>query len=226
LHVDLELPEQCRNAVLFGPSGSGKTLTLRALAGLLKPDEGFIRLGTKTLFDAFAGINVPARRRKLGFMFQDYALFPHLSLEDNVAFGLTGLSGRQSAETLQQVRQWLEFFDLSPQARLKPADLSGGQKQRAALARVMAVRPRLLLLDEPFSSLDPLLRGRLRQEFRELLARLDVPALFITHDPADVEMFADQLALYENGRIKAVLPFRERYAGEDAASALEKLLGG
>lgn len=199
LAVELHLPEDSRCAVLFGPSGSGKTLTLRVLAGLLRPDAGFIRLAGETLFDAVAGVDVPVRERRIGYMFQDYALFPHLSVADNVAFGLAGRFGRRSPQVREQVARWLEFFGIGELAERHPSALSGGQRQRVALARAMAIRPRLLLLDEPFSALDPLLRGRLRQELRDMLGQVGLPALLITHDPADVEVFGDQLALYDGG---------------------------
>lgn len=226
LAVELRLPESSRCAVLFGPSGSGKTLTLRALAGLLRPDSGFIRLNGETLFDARAGVNIPVRQRRIGYVFQDYALFPHLSVADNVAFGLTGCFGRHAGRVREQVAGWLEFFGIGELAERRPASLSCGQRQRVALARAMTVRPRLLLLDEPFSALDPLLRRRLRQELRDVLDRVELPALFITHDPADVELFGDHVALYSGGRVRAVLPFRRQFAGRAAAPVLEDLLSG
>ena len=226
LAVELHLPEDSRCAVLFGPSGSGKTLTLRVLVGLLRPDAGFIRLAVETLFDAVAGVDVPVRERRIGYMFQDYALFPHLSVADNVAFGLAGRFGRRSPQAREQVARWLEFFGIGELAERRPSALSGGQRQRVALARAMAIRPRLLLLDEPFSALDPLLRGRLRQELRDMLGQVGLPALLITHDPADVEVFGDQLALYDGGSIRAVLPFRREFGGRAAAPVLEQLLAG
>lgn len=226
LAVELRLPENSRCAVLFGPSGSGKTLTLRALAGLLRPDSGFIRLNGETLFDARAGVNIPVRQRRIGYVFQDYALFPHLSVAENVAFGLAGCFGRRTARVREQAAAWLEFFGIGELAERHPASLSCGQRQRVALARAMTVRPRLLLLDEPFSALDTLLRKRLRQELRDMLDRVELPALFITHDPADVEVFGDHVALYSEGRVRAVLPFRRQCAGRPAAPVLEDLLSG
>lgn len=233
LSVELHLPDDSRCAVLFGPSGSGKTLTLRVLAGLLRPDAGRIRLVGETLFDSEADVDMPVRERRIGYMFQDYALFPHLSVAENVAFGLEGcgrfrLGGfsRWSSAVREQVKGWLDFFGISDLAGRKPAALSGGQRQRVALARAMAIKPRLLLLDEPFSALDPLLRGRLRQELRELLGKVELPALIITHDPADVEVFGDQLALYDGGTIRDVLPFRQKFSGQAAAPVLEQLLSG
>lgn len=225
LGVELRLPEDCRCAVIFGPSGSGKTLTLRSLAGLLHPDSGRIAIGGEKVFDSSSGLNIPANRRQIGYMFQDYALFPHLSVAENVAFGLGGLGlGRRRAEAKQKVAHWLDFLDIGELTRRKPAALSGGQKQRVALARALAANPRLLLLDEPFSALDPSLRGRLRREFTEMLRKIGLPALLITHDPADVEAFAEQLILFDRGRIRDVVPYRSLYAGKNSGEELERVL--
>lgn len=199
LELCLRLPDDCRCAVLFGPSGSGKTLTLRALAGLLTPDEGHISLMDCTLFDSSRGLNLPARERRIGYMFQDFALFPHLDVASNVAFGLEKTGVFRTSQVRRKVMEHLDFLGIADLAARMPATLSGGQKQRVALARALAASPRLLLLDEPFSALDPLLRGRVRQELRGILETSGLPALVITHDPADVEVFADQLAVYEKG---------------------------
>ena len=225
LELCLRLPDDCRCAVLFGPSGSGKTLTLRALAGLLTPDEGHISLMDCTLFDSSRGLNLPARERRIGYMFQDFALFPHLDVASNVAFGLEKTGVFRTSQVRRKVMEHLDFLGIADLAARMPATLSGGQKQRVALARALAASPRLLLLDEPFSALDPLLRGRVRQELRGILETSGLPALVITHDPADVEVFADQLAVYEKGGVAKILPFREEYGGRPAASVLDFLLG-
>ncbi len=149
--------------VLFGPSGSGKSLTLRAVAGLLRPDAGRIAVDGKVLFDSRKGVNIPVRRRRVGFVFQDYALFPHLTVRQNTAFGLGGMWGRLTREMRQRVDAMLDLFGLTRMADSLPRELSGGQRQRVALARAVAPGPAVLLLDEPFSALDLPLRSRLRR---------------------------------------------------------------
>lgn len=191
--------------VLFGASGSGKSLTMRAIAGLERPDAGRIVAGGRLLFDAAAGINVPARERKIGFMFQDYALFPHLSVEKNLAFGLSGILARIDAPERKLIEEFLEIFQLTGLRQARPGDLSGGQRQRVALARALITRPKLLLLDEPFSALDPLLRLKLRQGLKEIQAHFDIPVVLISHDPEDIDMFAETLICYEAGQTRTVL---------------------
>lgn len=201
LDVDYAFKATHKSAVLFGSSGSGKTLTLQCIAGLVRPDAGHIRVCGCTLFDSEARLAVPVQQRRIGYMFQEYALFPHLTLLQNVAYPRTGclarLIHRQERERAQTM---LERFGIGHLARHFPAQISGGQRQRAALARACNADPQLLLLDEPFSALDPLLRERLRQELRALLLQLAVPVVVITHDPEDVDVFAGGLALYNDGR--------------------------
>lgn len=186
--------------VLFGPSGSGKTLTLQAMAGLMRPSGGRIELDGRALFDHAAGIDLPPKDRGLGYLFQDYALFPHLSVTGNVGFGLNpGWPGKLSREQNERVRAMLEAFGLGQLAAERPARLSGGQRQRVALARAMMASPAALLLDEPFSALDPLLRVRMRRELAATLEKFGIPAVLITHDPDDVAAFAKTLVVYRNG---------------------------
>ena len=225
LNVQMSLPENIRRVVLFGPSGSGKTLTLRAIAGLLKPDFGCISIGNKVLFDTKKRINVQVKDRHIGYMFQDYALFPHLTVRENIAFGIRrSIISQKDAAT--KVANWLEFFSLESVAYSKPMAISGGQRQRVALARALAVEPRLLLLDEPFSALDPLLRSKLRQELKIFLDQLGIPVLLITHDPADVEAFAEQLILFENGSITKIIPFAKNIEQQPAIQILEEIIDG
>ena len=181
--------------VVFGHSGSGKSATMQAIAGLLRPDAGTIRLGDRELFDSASGTNVPARDRRIGYVFQDYALFPHLDVAGNVGFGL-----RRGDSRLGEL---LRSFDLLELAGSYPAQLSGGQRQRVALARALAPRPELLLLDEPFAALDPLLRDRMRAELLRRLSEANIPAVLITHDPADADFFPGQLLMFGDGRVIA-----------------------
>jgi molybdate transport system ATP-binding protein len=191
-----------RRTVIFGPSGAGKSLTLQAIAGLLKPDAGHIAFGDDVLFDGDAAINVPARRRDFGYLFQDYALFPRLNVRQNIAFGLsTGLRNPSAHVGGEAVERWLQAFELVDVAAQRPSELSGGQRQRTALARALVHSPRALLLDEPFSALDPDLRERMRTELDELLRRIDVPVLMITHDPEDLQWFGDDALYLRDGAI-------------------------
>ena len=191
-------------AVFFGSSGSGKTLTLQCIAGLTTPDSGSIALREgRVLFDSQRGINLPARQRRIGYMVQEYALFPHLTVEQNVAYGMSGLlPWRLSAAAKAKAQELLERLGIAHLRAQLPTRISGGQRQRVALARALCIEPDLLLLDEPFSALDPLLRRRLRLELREQLERLNLPAIIISHDPDDVAVFADTLVLYRHGKAR------------------------
>jgi molybdate transport system ATP-binding protein len=189
-------------AVLYGESGSGKSVTLQAIAGLLHPDAGSVRFGDTTLFDSAAGIDIPARQRGIGYVFQDYALFPHRTVYQNVSAALAPLLGhRLRAEQRARVDTLLAAFELTPIARSYPSQISGGQRQRTALARALAAGPQLLLLDEPFNSLDTGLRARTRREVLQVWERFRVPILLITHDAADVAAFGRQVIHIEEGRI-------------------------
>ena len=191
-----------RRTVIFGPSGAGKSLTLQALAGLLKPDSGRIAFGGEVLFDGASGVDVPARQRGFGYLFQDYALFPKLNVRQNIAFGLShGLRNPSAKVDGTAVDRWLRAFELVDVAGQRPTDLSGGQRQRTALARALVHSPRALLLDEPFSALDPELRERMRSELDELLQRIDIPVLMITHDPEDLDWFGEEALYLRDGMI-------------------------
>lgn len=188
--------------VIYGPSGAGKSLTLQAIAGLLTPDSGRIAFAGEALYDGSAGIDVPARRRGFGYLFQDYALFPRLSVRQNIAFALSeGLRNPSDRSGSDVVDRWLRAFELVEVARLRPAELSGGQRQRVALARALVNTPRALLLDEPFSALDPELRQRMRAELDELLRTVDIPVVMITHDPDDIEWFGGETLYMREGAI-------------------------
>jgi molybdate transport system ATP-binding protein len=204
--------------VLFGASGVGKSLTLQAIAGLQRPDSGIIRCGDRTLFDAERGIDLPIQERRIGYLFQDYALFPHLTVAQNVGFGLRRLwQLRPAPQKQRRVDEMLDVFELRDLATAYPRDLSGGQRQRAALARALIKQPDLLLLDEPFAALNPILRAKMRVELTRIRDHFQVPVILITHDQEDVEAFGETLVLYEDGKVQGVWPFKHS-RNQDAAS--------
>ncbi|MFE8647060.1 ABC transporter ATP-binding protein [Sphingomonas sp. NCPPB 2930] len=230
-------------AALYGPSGAGKSLTLQAIAGLLKPDAGHVRIDGRTLFDAAARIDLPAPAREVGFLFQNYALFPHLSVRDNVAFGLRSWRKRRlSPDEAARVQALLDSFGLTALADSRPRSLSGGQQQRVALARALACGPRVLLLDEPFAALHPALRAELRQELKQVQARCGIPVLMITHDVEDALALADVAFVFDQGQVVREIDLRTaearslarpRITGEAEApaesplrQAVRRLLGG
>jgi molybdate transport system ATP-binding protein len=189
--LELALDVGAETVALAGPSGAGKTTVLRAIAGLARPDRGTVRCAGETWFDAAAGIDRPTERRSVGFVFQDYALFPHLSVEGNVRFA--GGDG-----------DLLDRLGIRHLAKAKPHELSGGERQRVALARALARRPKVLLLDEPLAALDVHTRASVRGELRELLRELGLPALLVTHDYADAAALAQRIGILVNGRIVQV----------------------
>ncbi len=181
---------------LVGPNGAGKTTTLRALAGLLRPGAGTVRLGDRILDGP--DVHVPVERRPVAVVFQDYLLFPHLTVLDNVAFGLR-TAGRARSAARQQAADWLQRFGIADLAASRPGALSGGQAQRVALARALATGPDLLLLDEPMAALDARSRLTVRGELRRHLAGFTGAAVVITHDPTDAVVLADRLVVVEDG---------------------------
>ena len=200
LHVSCH--SDAHRLVLFGPSGAGKTLTLKMIAGLLKPDRGHARIAGETLFDSAAGADLSPQARRLAYVFQDYALFPHLTVRQNVAFALrTGWRNPSRKATCDAVDRWLQAFSLHAVEQQYPHQLSGGQKQRTALARALVAQPRALLLDEPFAALDKSLRNRLREELVALQAELKIPLLLITHDEDDMASLAEEVVYLEAGQV-------------------------
>jgi molybdate transport system ATP-binding protein len=197
LHVELVALEE-RIIVLFGPSGAGKSLTLAAIAGLIPPDAGRIAVGSRVLFDAARGINLPPQQRHIGLVKQDLALFPHLTVAQNIAYGLFKQS---RADAQERVQEFLRLTHLDGLSGRNPGELSGGQQQRVALARALANQPSLLLLDEPFSALDHSIRLELREELKTLQRRLGTTVLFITHDVGEAYALADYLAVIDRGRV-------------------------
>lgn len=184
--------------VVFGPSGSGKTATLRSIAGTVAPDEGRIALDGRVYFDSASRLNLPIQRRRVGFVFQDYLLFPHLSALENVLYGL-----RAEDEKSRRPRalELLRLLGVDHAARRRPQALSGGEQQRVALARAVASQPAILLLDEPLSAVDVATRSRLLDEIVQLQRRTRIPFLYVTHSPADAVRVGDSLLVLNQGRI-------------------------
>lgn len=195
--------------VLFGPSGCGKTTLLRCLAGLERPDHGSIRCGAETWFDAEQAVMRPPQERGIGYLFQDYALFPHLTVEDNIGYGLYEWP---RAERRERVQALLERLQLSGLGERYPHQLSGGQQQRVALARALARRPRLLLLDEPLTALDAPTRHTLRRELRDMLVDFGIPTVIVTHDWLEASALGDQVLVLEEGRIRQRGPVHEVFS--------------
>ena len=190
---------------LLGPSGSGKTTLLRLLAGFETPDAGRIAVAGEDV------TTVPPARRRCGMVFQHYALFPHLDVGENVAFGLSGERSREAGAVHAKVAEVLALVDLAGFERRKVQELSGGQQQRVALARALAPEPRLLLLDEPLSNLDPALRERTRRELRALIKRVDITTLFVTHEQEEAFDLGDRIAVLRRGLVEQVGTADELY---------------
>lgn len=184
--------------VLFGPSGAGKTTVLRCIAGLEPLDEGRILFSDHVWTDVSKGVALPPQRRPVGYLFQDYALFPHLSVRENLAYGLHASSDHEREQCVRSIAGSLQVEELLDR---RPASLSGGQQQRVALARALARSPELLLLDEPLSALDGPTHERLREELARLLKTLKIPAILVTHDWVDALRLGDRLVVMSGGSV-------------------------
>jgi molybdate transport system ATP-binding protein len=189
--LELALEVGSETLAIAGPSGSGKTSLLRAVAGLARPVKGLVRCGGETWFDSEQGVDRRPEERSVGYVFQDYALFPHMTVEQNVRFAgrVDGLLERLGVDHLRDA---------------KPAELSGGERQRVAIARALTRQPKVLLLDEPLSALDTQTRGRVRNELHELLRRIGLPTIFVTHDYADASVLATRVGVLVDGRLAQV----------------------
>jgi molybdenum ABC transporter ATP-binding protein len=191
--LELALSVGRETFALVGPSGAGKTSVLRMVAGLARPDSGRIALDGRVLFDSEGKVDRPPEERRVGFVFQEYALFPHMTVEQNVAYG----GGRDGAEVLDRLR-------IAPLAKAYPGELSGGERQRVGLARALARNPDVLLLDEPMSALDTHTRAGVRAELRRTLDHLDLPVLLVTHDFQDAAVLADRVGVLVEGKLLQV----------------------
>jgi molybdate transport system ATP-binding protein len=219
--LDVEWSAGDEVAVLFGPSGAGKTLTLQCLAGLVRPDAGRIVADGRVFYDGAAGRDLPPQRRRIGYVFQGYALFPHLTVAANVAFGLRD---RPRAERAERTRLVLERLGLGGFERRYPRELSGGQQQRVALGRALAIDPALLLLDEPLSALDQPLRRALRDELREILRDWGTAAVVVTHDFTEAYRLGDRIVVYEAGQVIQSAA-RSELLWQPASEAVARIIG-
>jgi len=200
--LDVSFQSNASRLVLYGPSGAGKTQVLKMLSGLTTPDKGHIRFNHIDMFDPMKGICTIPQERALAYVFQEYALFPHLTVMQNIAFSLR----KSWFNPAQQFRHpdidnWLDKFELRALAHQYPHQLSGGQSQRVALARALVMRPKAILLDEPFSALDENLRQSLRQELRDVQELMSIPMILISHNPDDVASFGDEIIEIARGQV-------------------------
>ncbi len=196
LDVEWEIGNEL--AILFGYSGSGKSMTLQCIAGLMKPDEGWIRANGDLFFDHALKVNVPPEKRSFGYVFQDRVLFPHMTVRGNITYGCKGLP---KSEMRRKVDEMIGLFHLQGMEDRFPAEISGGQKQRVALARALIGRPEALLLDEPFSALDHPIRLERIRLLKEVRHEFNLPVVLVTHDVLEAHTIADRIIVYSGGRI-------------------------
>lgn len=196
--LDVAWTVQEEMAVLFGYSGAGKSLTLQMIAGLLRPDRGTIRLDKQLLFDSRTGIDIRPQDRSIGYVFQDLALFPHMTVQENIMYGANGLGKGESRERTGEL---IDLFHLDGLPQKRPAEISGGQAQRVALARALIRRPKLLLLDEPFSALDNPLRLELHRYLTGAARQYRIPVILVTHDLNEALKLGDRIIVYSQGRV-------------------------
>lgn len=184
--------------VLFGPSGSGKTTILRCIAGLTRPDKGYIQLERKVLYDSERKIFLPPRNRGIGYVFQEYVLFPHLTVQRNISYGVKN-TNEKTPDTLNKLLNLLKIHNLTQRY---PSELSGGEKQRVALARALMAEPKILLLDEPLAALDNEIRGEIQEELLKLKKYLQIPIILVTHDMEEARKLGDQIMFINQGHLK------------------------
>ncbi len=196
--LDIEWEIGNELAVIFGPSGSGKSMTLQLIAGLMQPDAGRISAGETVFFDAERGIALPPQLRRIGYVFQDLALFPHMTIRENILYGAKGIEKSVRERRLYDI---VSIFRLDGLEDKRPGEASGGQKQRVALARALIRKPDLLLLDEPFSSLDTSLRADMRNFLKDIRKEFTIPVILVTHDIFEAVTLADRVIVYDEGRV-------------------------
>ena len=215
--LDTDLTAENGVTCLLGASGCGKSMTLKCIAGIEKPDEGHIELDGVVLFDSERHINLSPQRRRVGYLFQNYALFPNMTVRQNLLCGLSRERDRAAKE--RRLAEMLRLLQLEGLEGHRPSQLSGGQQQRAALGRILLNEPRLLLLDEPFSALDGNLRDSLKIELRDLLARFDREVLMVTHDRTEAYNMSREIAVMDRGRILAQKPTKQLFADPGSVPA-------
>jgi molybdate transport system ATP-binding protein len=211
--LELEFEAAAGITVIFGPSGAGKTTLLDCIAGLRSPRAGWIRIGEEMMFDSVTGLNIAPQRRNFGYVFQSPSLFPHLSVEENVRFGIHSLPTQQQIE---RARQILEHFGAAALAKRSPRQLSGGEQQRVAIARALARDPKLLLLDEPLTGLDSAAKDELVHRLQQWVRERKMPAVYVTHAIDEVFSIADQVLMIDRGKIVLQGSAREVLANESA----------
>lgn len=200
---------------LLGASGCGKSMTLKCIAGIEKPDSGFISLNDRVLFDSENNINLPPQKRKIGYLFQNYALFPNMTIAENISFVISGNDNKKTSA----VAELLQVFALTELEHAYPHQLSGGQQQRAALARIIAAESELLMLDEPFSALDNYLKWQLELELMKILKKYGNAALFVSHDRDEVYRLADKIAVLNKGKIDTINSKHQLFANPQTLAA-------
>ena len=215
--LDVSFTAENGVTTLLGASGCGKSMTLKCIAGIEKPDEGRIVLDGEVLFDSEKKINLPPQKRRVGYLFQNYALFPNMTVRQNILCGLCREKDRAVRE--KRLREMLKLMQLESLENHKPAQLSGGQQQRTALARIVVSEPRVLLLDEPFSALDGHLRDSLKIELRDLLDRFGREVLMVTHDRNEAYNMSRMIAVMDAGRLLTVQPTKQLFADPGSAAA-------
>jgi len=220
--LDMDFSSDARTIGFLGASGEGKSVTLRCIAGIMRPDHGSIVLNGRTLFDSDRHINLPPQKRKVGYLFQDYALFPNMTVEKNILCGLSGVKDRN--EKRQRVADVIAQMHLEGLERHKPAQLSGGQAQRAALARILVSQPDLLLLDEPFSALDSYLKDRLQEELIQTLEDYPGAVIMVSHNRDELYRFSEEIVVLDKGHVDEHAETRELF--EDPKTRTAAILTG